>query len=183
MRRFPAIALCLVLVSACIGFCPCARADDAVEGTQGDPILVTVSDLISASAVPSGAYVTFQGEVVGDLLDGDDADHKWINIDEDDSVIGVYIEADQAEGIVNYGRYGVTGDTVTVTGVYHPACTEGHSGELDVHADSVEVLTQGGPHAVSTSPWKRWVFAGVTMAIALVLLAIYYHRKKQAIPA
>ena len=90
-----------------------------------------------------GAVVRVQGEAVGDKLAAGDG-HVWVNIlGSSGSSMGVYMSDEQARAVTCLGDYNNTGTVIVVTGVYAVACHE-HQGELDLHAQSVEVLDVGG---------------------------------------
>ncbi len=90
-----------------------------------------------------GGVVRVQGEAVGDKLAAGDGG-VWVNIlGSSGTSVGVYMSAEQAECISRLGDYNNTGTVVRVTGVYSVACHE-HQGELDLHAQSVEVVDAGG---------------------------------------
>ncbi len=90
-----------------------------------------------------GGIVRVQGEAVGDKLDAGDGG-VWVNIlGSSGTSMGVYMSVEQAEAISRLGDYNNSGTVVSVTGVYSVACHE-HQGELDLHAQSVEVVDAGG---------------------------------------
>lgn len=134
---------------------------DSLNATEGYREL-DIADLLSATERLEGKDVEFSGEAIGSSI-GAGAGHKWVNLKQGRSMIGVYLTDDQAAAIAQYGSYKTTGDTVTVRGVYHLSC-EQHADELDVHVDSLEVSVQGQPREYRWSP--------VLLAVGLVLVVV-----------
>lgn len=149
-------------------------AEESVEATE-----VTVADLKDVRNVSSDTLVVVSGEVVGDIIDGDDREHKWISIQDGNAVISVYVTAEQAAEIENLGAYRTTGDTVTVTGIYHSDCTDGHQGELDVHASDVEVVAEGGERGIPATPDGFWAMSLILTVVAMALLFVYEDKKRR----
>ena len=97
--------------------------------------------LLSAGQRQDGNDVVFTGEATGSPIIADEG-HVWVNMKNSGAMIGVYMSNELAEQITHYARYEHTGDTITVRGVYHLACAE-HNGELEVHADQIEINAAG----------------------------------------
>jgi hypothetical protein len=72
------------------------------------------------------------------------------------------------------GNYKNEGDILEATGVFHRACPE-HGGELDIHADSVNIVAAGFP--VEERVYPRRLNAAIAFFI-LALLAIFTLRKR-----
>ncbi|MCI2057917.1 MAG: hypothetical protein LKJ80_01780 [Oscillibacter sp.] len=155
------VILLLVLPLACLP----ARAAAAEVGS---------ADLIEDAARWDGKTVSFEGEAIGEILPR--GDHAWINVSDGENAIGCWVRADQAEKISLYGRYGVRGDTVRLEGVYHRACAD-HGGDLDLHADTLRVVSRGAEEPVPLSR-PLAAAAGVLSggAILLAVLAIRRYR-------
>lgn len=144
----------------------------AEAGTTENPIEVAIATLTSADTTLEGKTVTFTGEAVGTSFDGDDAEHRWVNLaDENDTVVGVYMTTEQAEQVETYGHYGVRGSTVRVVGVYHTACNDGHAGELDVHAVEVEQMDAGSVDGADNATQTQWLVAAL---VALGAMALFF---------
>ena len=127
----PKKALFLIIALALLLFPAAALA----EGNA-----VNSNDLIDHAKDYDQKTVVFEGEVVGDILLR--KDHAWLAVSDGSNTIGIWVTAEQAKQISFAGKYGVRGDTVRITGVFHRACAE-HGGDLDIHADSVSVLAAG----------------------------------------
>jgi len=120
--------------------------------------IVGSADLIEKASSFDGKTVTYGGEVVGDILYR--GDNAWIGISDGANTVSVYIPAGEAKNISYVGGYRVVGDTVQITGVFHRACTE-HGGDLDIHADAVNIVRAG--HTEEDDP-----SAGLTAAAAVL---------------
>ncbi len=110
----------------------------------------TIESLFEQSSLYDDRTVQIVGEVVGDRIEVNDGSHNcWITLTSMDqynsSSISVLLSAEQANQIDHYGRYGVTGTTLQVRGIYHQAC-EVHDGLPDVHATNSSVLAKGAEH-------------------------------------
>ncbi len=119
-----------------------------------------------------GGVVRVQGEAVGDKLAADDGG-VWVNIlGSSGTSVGVHMSAEQAESVTRLGDYNNSGTVVLVTGTYSVACHE-HQGELDLHAQSVEVVDAGGAieHTVDL---EHGIGAIVVCLVGMCLLALFY---------
>jgi hypothetical protein len=116
------------------------------------PIGADGVSLTSMRDVADGAAVTFEGEVISEVMRGDGG-HVWVNVLSAGVGIGVWMPADLAEELRTFGDWHHTGDTVRVTGVLNHACDR-HGGDLDVHASAVQVLTYGSERERQPQWWK-----------------------------
>ena len=103
------------------------------------------------------AMVSFEGEVVSELLSGDD-EHVWVNVLSGGTAIGVWAPRDLADDIVIFGDWKHDGDRVRVTGVLNEGCDQ-HGGDLDVHASSIELLERGMERERPYELWKLGIGA------------------------
>lgn len=164
----------LVAVGCCWSVVP-AWADEPAADTVTD---VTVSELASVVEELDETTVRVSGEAIGDVLRSETSGYVWVNIADEKATVGIFMTADMASQIENYGAYGVTGSTIEVVGTYHMACNEGHAGTLDVHADSVTVLDPGSQHQVTTGDRQNWIVAIALVLIAVVMLLIRRSRER-----
>ena len=130
---------------------------------------VDICSLLSAGERQDGSDVVFTGEAVGSPIIAD-ADHVWVNVKSAGSMIGVYMSRDLADQITHYARYEHTGDTITVKGVYNYACAE-HNGELDVHAEQIEINAVGESWANSVNP-AAYVIGIILIVIGITLAVV-----------
>lgn len=136
------------------------------------------SDLVTQQKAWDGKSVTFTGEAVaGAMRRGDNA---WIHINDDayylrnveegaplggyNSGHAVWLDADLADKVTNYGDYTHEGDVVTVRGTFNAACGQ-HGGDMDIHADALDVVRPG--HVVH-EPIR---FGKLGFGVALLLMA------------
>lgn len=145
---------------------------EAVDGTENVVVTTRIGVLTAANRALDGATVSFSGEAVGDVMNAD-ADHKWVNLlGSDGSCIGVLIDNEMANRILNVGNYSTTGSTLQVRGIYSIDCDD-HQGELDVHALDVRVLDAGGPvdHYVNDAD----INIGMQLCfVGFLLLAVFF---------
>lgn len=169
--RCAMLLLMVLTVSSLLTATFATSASAETGGASDKPAQTTIADLVGADAAYDGKEVVFTGEAIGSSYKGDDDAHRWVNLtDGDGNTIGVFMDIEDAAKVSVYGRYSVRGSMMTVTGVYHTACEEGHAGELDVHATKVAETTPGGPE--ETSPVTNWQWIGALAALVcgLVLL-------------
>jgi len=101
---------------------------------------VNSSELIKNSKQYDGKIVVYFGEVIGDvMLRGKFA---WVNINDGDNTIGVWMPALQARLINFSGSYKSRGDNLEVVGIFNRACVE-HGGDLDIHAQTLRKVSGG----------------------------------------
>ncbi len=132
-----------------------------IFGTDGQD---SIRDLINVDENMDGKMVIVTGEVVGEAIVAD-SEHRWISISQDGSAIGIYMSVAEADNIQHYGRYGEIGDIITVSGTFHVDCPE-HDGDIDVHAASVEMTTDGSAAVHEIDTFKFFV------AIAILVLGL-----------
>ncbi|MGB9641819.1 MAG: DNA-binding protein [Candidatus Ratteibacteria bacterium] len=137
---------------------------------QSIPALVNNPDLFD------GKIVSVDGELVGDIIEGKGG--FWVNVLEADVAIGVWCPLAARGKIKFLGRYDVEGDIVRVEGVFHKRCVE-HTGDMDIHAGSIEVLKQGRIKEEEI-PIEKVIFAfslGIVSLAAIGLLHILTRRE------
>ncbi|MFA5118758.1 MAG: DNA-binding protein [Candidatus Omnitrophota bacterium] len=118
-------------------------------------------ELISNAKGYDGEPVSFAGEVIGDIMFR--GAHAWVNINDGESAIGVWMPGELAKKVRFTGSYKFIGDWVEITGVFHRACPE-HGGDLDIHAQSID--------KISTGRQKTEKFNNEKKNLALFLLGI-----------
>ncbi len=123
-----------------------------------------------------GRRVTIQGEAIGeDLRAG--PDYRWVNLLGESVAVGVYMHEMDAGLIDSYGSYKSTGDIVRVTGTLNFACDE-HGGDLDVHAEIVEVVEEGQPVSRDLDLWKLLVVAVALAVFGAQTLVYRWYRAR-----
>ncbi|MDD5347000.1 MAG: DNA-binding protein [Candidatus Omnitrophica bacterium] len=101
---------------------------------------VPSSELISKAKEYDGKTVSFEGEVIGDVMQR--GDFVWVNVHDGTTAIGIWMSKDFARSIAETGGYRKTGDRVSISGVFHQHCPE-HGADLDIHADGLQVIARG----------------------------------------
>jgi hypothetical protein len=134
------------------------------------------SDLVEKAKALDGTMVVFEGEAIGEPMRR--GDHAWINASDGNYGIGIWLPASEIAKVGRFGSYAGKGDRIRVEGVFHRACPE-HGGDLDIHADSLEVVERGS--AAERRPGDSEIaWAAALLASGLVLLALW-RRKEQGI--
>lgn len=131
------------------------------------------NDFVEKAKALDGQQVTIKGEAIGESMKR--GDHAWVNVSDGSTAIGVWIKASDLDRIKIYGGYKHIGDKVQVDGIFHRACSE-HGGDLDIHADSIEVIKNGEAinHSISSG---RIEAASILSFAAIVLFIVYFKRK------
>jgi hypothetical protein len=137
---------------------------------------MTAADVVALSPDRDGEQVTLSGEAIGDVMRATTGG-VWVNVLSGGTAVGVWTTAESAAAIQTLGDHKHTGDTVLVTGTFNFAC-DLHGGDLDVHADSFEVVERGGPRDLVVEWWK--VGAAALIGLVALLLAILYRRRPEA---
>jgi len=147
--------LCLFLLQASFAYA------QAVTGRQ----------LIDNAAEYNGKIILFEGEVIGDIMIR--GDHAWINVSDGDTALGIWTEKKLTEGLTHTGGYNSKGDWIRIYGIFSRACGE-HSGELDIHAQSIKVLNSGGIIQERLNLGKRNIALVLLGALCLVVILQTY---------
>ncbi len=101
---------------------------------------ISSTELINNAKLYDGKIVTYEGEVIGDImLRGEFA---WINVNDGQNAIGIWTDKNLTKDIFYTGSHKFKGDVVEITGVFQRACLE-HGGDLDIHAQGIRKVRQG----------------------------------------
>lgn len=166
------------IVGLLIGFALAAPGSAfAAEAPQPSPNDPTSGELVVDSKEWDGKTITFTGEVITEAQER--GDYAWIHINDDayylenveegaplggyNSGHAVWLPTELTEEITYYGDHGHEGDVVTVTGVFNAACGQ-HGGDMDIHADSLEVAITGREAEDPVRTWKVFLALGLTVA-------------------
>ncbi len=156
-----------IIIAVVICFCPAMSLASGVE--------VTSSDLINNAGDFDGKEIVYTGEVIGDILSR--GEYSWINVSDGSNAIGVWVQTDDISAIDSLGGYTTHGDTVRITGVFNRACPV-HGGDMDIHADSIELVEEGYKVAHFTPAWEV-ITAPILLAGAAVCLMLVIKNKKR----
>jgi hypothetical protein len=138
---------------------------------------VKINYLIEHAMTRDQQTVIIQAEAIGEVLER--GDHAWINVNDGDNAIGVFMTIDQAKQVNVFGGYANIGDTIKVIGTFNRACVE-HGGEMDIHAISITVIKAGQPttHEVSSLKFVMSIIL-LTIALAGLYLRRHYFSKQK----
>ena len=161
-------------VAAAIALCLLGPTHLAIASSTAD--VMSPQDVVTIDRDLDGSIVTVEGEVVGEHLRAAGGG-RWVNIVGEGVGLGIWVTEEMAERIENFGGYRRTGDTVRVVGVVNIAC-EQHAGEFDVHAESFEIVSRGGPRETEID-LVRGAVGVAGMAVALVLWHLYRRRRER----
>ncbi len=134
---------------------------------------VSSGDLIRNSENYDGKVVTYEGEVIGDVMCR--GEYGWINVSDGENALGIWCKREDLEKIKFAGSYETKGDEVRVSGIFNRSCTQ-HQGELDLHAQKLEVVESGREiiHPLNT---KKAKLAGILLIAALGFFLLSLLRK------
>jgi hypothetical protein len=182
-------------------FCPVVGAQETsvpskIQNRQSiEPALVSSAVAVNSAKLVeeagqwNGRKIIFTGEVIGEhMVRGvkswihlnDDA-YMWKNIEEGAILSGynsghaIWVDAGLAAKITYYGDYLHEGDIVKVLGTFNSVCRE-HGGDMDIHADTLEIIRIGHPIAHIIN-FKR-ALLGIGL---LVVSGILFWIRKEAI--
>lgn len=100
------------------------------------------NELIEKSKELNGRKLSYKGELVTAILDR--GEHSWINLNDGSKAIGVWCKSSMLGEVKFAGDYKNRGDVIEVNGTFNRACSI-HNGELDIHADTIKIVKEGGP--------------------------------------
>jgi len=126
---------------------------------------ISSAELINNARLYDGKIVSYEGEVIGDIMKR--GDYAWININDGQNAIGVWINSALIKDISFTGSYKSVGDGIEVTGVFRRACPE-HGGDLDIHAQAIRKTGAGRHLQERLNLDKRnqiFIFLGVIVLI------------------
>ncbi len=119
------------------------------------------TELINNARLYDGKVVSYEGEVIGDIMVR--GDHAWLNLNDGQNTIGVWVSASLIKDISHAGSYKSVGDGVEVTGIFKMACSE-HGGDLDIHVQSLRKTGAGRVLTEKLNVDKRnqvFIFLGI----------------------
>lgn len=130
---------------------------------------VSVGELMAQQQEYDGKPVTYEGEVVGDIMIR--GENAWLNVHDGDGAIGIFCPRELTGEIEHKGSYGFIGDVISVRGIFHYSCAM-HGGDTDIHAESLAVIRKG--ESVSHPLEARKVTAGIIVSAITILFLIGY---------
>jgi len=134
---------------------------------------ISSTELINNAAKYDGKSVVYAGEAVGDVMAR--GDFAWVNINDGDNAIGVWLSKESAGEIRYTGSYNCLGDEVEITGVFQRNCTQ-HGGDMDIHAQGIRKINPGRAVIEELDKTKRnFVF----ILLALLFPALVFVRRRR----
>jgi len=131
---------------------------------------VSSIELINNAKLYDGKLVTFEGEVIGDVMVRNE--FAWINLNDGSNAIGIWIDKSLTKDIIYAGSYKYKGEWLEITGIFHRACLE-HGGDLDIHAQGIHKIKSGRPVPERLNISKRnlvFILAGVLCLVWILRL-------------
>ena len=113
---------------------------------------ISSTELINNAKQYEGKLIVYEGEVIGDIMKR--GDYSWMNINDGQNAIGVWINNSLVKDIVYTGSYKSIGDGVEVTGIFNRACPQ-HGGDLDIHTQAIRKTSEGRLIQKRLNPGKR----------------------------
>ncbi|MFA5251303.1 MAG: DNA-binding protein [Phycisphaerae bacterium] len=134
---------------------------------------ISSTGLINNAREYDGNSVIYVGEAVGDVMVR--GDFAWVNVNDGENAIGVWMNKDLAGEIRLTGSYRAKGDRLEITGVFNRNCVQ-HGGDMDIHAQSMRRINPGRFTGEELDKTKRnYVFI---LLAALCLTFVFVRRRK-----
>ena len=130
-------------------------------------------ELINNAREYDGKNVVYVGEAVGDVMTR--GDFAWVNINDGENAIGVWLSKELAGEIKFTGSYHAQGDQLEITGVFRRNCIQ-HGGDMDIHAQGIRKISPGRIVSDELDTSKR-NFVFIFLAI-LCLVLIFVRRQR-----
>lgn len=138
-------------------------------------VFTDFGSLVDNAAKYDKQVITVKGEAIGEPLKR--GNYTWINIGDGSNAVGIWMKNTDADKVRTFGNDKYKGDVLKVTGIFHRACSD-HGGDLDIHADSIEIQSKG--YKVSEPLDKNIVKVSMILsAVTICLVMIYYHKRKK----
>jgi len=135
---------------------------------------ISSTELINNAKQHDGKTVTYEGEVIGDVMVR--GNYAWINVNDSQNAIGIWTDKNLAKNILYAGSYKSKGDWIEITGVFQRACLE-HGGDLDIHAQAIRKVRQGREIIERLNIGKRNLVFVLLGALCLVWILKQLKRK------
>ena len=129
--------------------------------------VVSSSELIENAGEYDGKEVVYEGEVIGEVMQRRDG--VWVNINDGENSIGVWMSWELAAVIKHKGSYKAKGDIIQVRGIFNRACAQ-HGGDLDIHASSLCKIKSGWFKQEKIIPAKRNFLILLVVVLCLILI-------------
>jgi hypothetical protein len=134
---------------------------------------ISSTELINNAKEYDGKSVVYVGEAVGDVMAR--GDFAWVNINDGENAIGVWLSKELAGEIRFTGSYHAIGDEVEITGVFQRNCIQ-HGGDMDIHAKHIRRINPGRAVSEELDITKR-NFAFILLVLLGVVLVFVRRRR------
>jgi hypothetical protein len=102
-------------------------------------------------------------------------DFAWVNINDGENAIGVWLNKELAGEIKFTGSYRAKGDQLEITGVFQRNCIQ-HGGDMDIHAQGIRKISPGRVVGEELDTSKRnFVFI---LLVVLCLVFVFVRRQR-----
>jgi hypothetical protein len=128
---------------------------------------ISSTELITNPKEYDGKEIVYEGEVIGEVMPRRQG--VWVNVNDGDNSLGVWMSPQQARVIDYKGSYKTKGDILRIKGIFHYACPE-HGGDLDIHANSVQNIKSGWQIQERMIPAKRSLLIILIVILCLILI-------------
>jgi hypothetical protein len=134
---------------------------------------ISSTELINNAKEYDGKSVVYVGEAVGDVMVR--GDFAWVNINDGENAIGVWLNKELAGEIQFTGSYHAKGDRLEITGVFQRNCIQ-HGGDMDIHAQGIRKISPGRLVGEELDTSKRnFVFI---LLVVLGLVFVFVRRRR-----
>ncbi len=138
---------------------------------------ISSSELINNTKKYNGQVVTYQGEVIGDIMTR--RDYAWVNLNDGYAAIGIWMRKTELKDVKYFGDYRAKGDVIEVTGIFNRSCPE-HGGDLDIHAQEIRKVLSGEPSVNRLSMEKFYIgfFSTLALLFFYLISKLLRHKRK-----
>jgi hypothetical protein len=134
---------------------------------------ISSTELINKAREYDGKNIVYAGEVVGDVMTR--GDFVWVNINDGENAIGVWLDKELAKEIQFTGSYHARGDRLEIAGVFHRNCIQ-HGGDMDIHAQDMRKISPGRPVEGVVDIGKRNLTFILLVILCLALIFARFRR-------
>lgn len=136
--------------------------------------LVSSTELIEHARELDGREVSYQGEVIGEVMNR--GDHSWVNLNDGENAIGIWSD-NNLLGIISFcGSYQARGDSLEVRGIFNRACKI-HGGDLDIHALHI-IKLRDGRQVKHRLVQEKQTLAIILSGVLLCLLILQFLKRR-----
>lgn len=131
--------------------------------------VISSTELIRDASYHDGKNVAYDGEIIGDIMQR--GDFVWLNVNDGENAIGINCKKELIASLnLLAGGYNYRGDWVKITGSFNRAC-EIHGGDLDIHADKIQILKPGKTLKETVSPQKKGIAVKLIWVLLILLIS------------